>query len=78
MDENVPPLKRLNLVNSFGTPAYRAKARKQEQIKCGEESSYDLTTNLEDAGSASNQSEYGITIGYEKLTQADLDRLQQE
>ena len=71
-DENVPPLKRLY---SIGTPAYRAKAkRQQEQPKSVRDRSYDLTTDIENDFSTS---ECATTIGYEKLTR-DLDRLQQE
>ena len=78
MDENVPPVKKPNVINLVGTPAYRAKARRQEQSEPSEEISCDLTANLENATSTSDQVECVTTIGYEKLTEADLDRLQQE
>ena len=78
MDENVPPEKKPNVINSFGTPVYRAKARRQEQSEPSEEISCDLTANLENATSTSDQVECVTIIGYEKLTEADLDRLRQE
>ena len=61
-DENVPP--------------HRAKAkRRQEQPKSVQDKRYDLTTDIENDSSTS---ECVTTSGYEKLTQGDLDRLQQE
>ena len=80
MDENVPPVKKLNLIDSFGTPAHRAKARKQEQSEPTNELKItcDLTANHENSSSSSDQVECVTTIGYEKLTKADLDRLQQK
>ena len=75
-DENVPPVKKPNLVHSSGTPAYRAKARRQEeQHEPARVMSCDLT-NLKDTSTAVDPCV--TTIGYEKLTQADLVCLQQE
>ena len=47
MDENVPPVKKANLIDSFGTPAYRR--REQSKLTCTNELgiSYDLTANHE-------------------------------
>ena len=78
MDENLPPLKKPNMVHSSGTPAYRAKTRKQEQVKCSDETSHDLTIDRDDADSTSYGFENVTDIGYVKLSQADLDRLQQK
>ena len=78
MDENVPPVKKPNLIDSFGTPAYRR--REQSKLTCTNELgiSYDLTANHENSSSSSDELEYVATIGYEKLTKVDLDRLKQK
>ena len=77
MDENVPPAKKPNLIDSCGTPAYRAKARRQEQCQSTSGITYELTAIYEDS-STSDQVECITTIGYEKLTKADLGRLHQK
>ena len=76
MSENVPPAKKPNLSCLFGTPAYRARARGREHCQPTNEITSDLTVTCE--SSSSDQVERITTIGYEKLTKADMDRLHQK
>ena len=77
LSENIPPAKKTNLIDLFGTPAYRAKARRREQCQPTNKITCDLAATHE-SSSTSDQVDCVTTIGYEKLTKADLDRLHQK
>ena len=69
--ENVAPAKKLKLINTVGTPAYRAKLKRKSK-KNTTVDSYDLT---EIEAEESTSYSFAVVIGYEKLTMSDLERL---
>ena len=70
-NENITPTKKLNLIHTTGTPAYRAKMKRQcepdKVMTSDHTNSIQLTlrTNL-------------TTVGYENLTNQDLTLLEQK
>ena len=71
--ENIPSAKMAKPMNTLGTPAYRAKLRRNQK-KCTIVDSYDLTgLEIEETVRRINSST--VVIGYEKLTMSDLGYL---